>query len=208
MGSVAFQLARYQIPGDDAARLTIYQHYVHQLATAVHGYGACRYLPVERAVSPQEALLPREPLGVEGSRYLHPAKRAVLYGATLLPGKGNAHRGEVVYHIVAHLGSPVDVPLARAEIAPLEHVVEQAVDAVIVILVVFGRIDPPLGSHRVRPTRGILVAENLHVIPQLPEGRGGASTREACTHHYDIQSFPVGRIHQFELRLMAIPLLG
>src|SRR2546430_6053007 len=49
-----------------------------------------------------------------------------------------------------HLGEPVDVRLARAEVAALDGVVEQPVDRVAVVLVVLRGVDAALRGDRVR----------------------------------------------------------
>ena len=61
--------------------------------------------------------------------------------------------------LTRHFGEAVDVGLAGAEVAALDRVVEEALDAVAVVLVVLGGVDAALGGDGVRPARRVLVAE-------------------------------------------------
>ena len=89
------------------------------------------------------------------------------------------------------LGEPVDVGLARAEVAALDRVVEQPVDAVAVVLVVLGGVDAALRGDRVRAARAVLEAEGLDVVAQLGQGRGGrrAGQAGADDDHRDLRLF-------------------
>jgi hypothetical protein len=72
-----------------------------------------------------------------------------------------------------------DVALAGAEIASLHRVREQAVDAVAVVRVVLGRVDPALGGDRVRAARRVLVTERLDRVAHAGEGACRARPGEA-----------------------------
>ena len=65
------------------------------------------------------------------------------------------------------LGQPVDVGLAGPEVAPLQGVAEQPVDAVAVVLVVLGGVDAALGGHAVRPPGRVVKAQAGHGVAQL-----------------------------------------
>ena len=56
----------------------------------------------------------------------------------------------------ADLGEPIDVRLAGAEVAALDRVVEEPVDAVAVVLVVLGGVDAALGGDAVGAARAVL----------------------------------------------------
>jgi hypothetical protein len=63
----------------------------------------------------------------------------------------------LVDDVDADLRESVNVALASAEVAALDRVVEQALDAVAVVLVVLAALMPPLRGDRMRAARRILV---------------------------------------------------
>ena len=73
----------------------------------------------------------------------------------------------------AQLREPVDVRFARAVVAALDRVVEQAVDAVAVVLVVLRGVDAALRGDAVGAARAVLDAEVEDVVAQLAERGGG-----------------------------------
>ena len=105
-------------------------------------------------------------------------------------------------------GQPVDVGLARAEVAALDRVVEQPVDAVAVVLVVLGRVDPALGGDAVRAARAVVVAEALDVVAQLAQRRRGRGAGQAGADDDDVVLPLVGRVDQLQLEAVPVPLLA
>ena len=77
------------------------------------------------------------------------------------------------------LREPVNVGFAGAEIAALDSVVEQAVDAVAVVLIVLRRIDPALSRDGVRAAGRILEAETLYVVSEFGQRRRSGCARES-----------------------------
>ena len=63
----------------------------------------------------------------------------------------------------------------RAEVAALDGVVEEAVDAVAVVAVVLGGVDAALGGDGVCTPRRVLEAEAQHLVAEFGERRGGAA---------------------------------
>src|SRR3954453_8419861 len=114
-------------------------------------------LPLRRLVGADQELLAGLAAGVEGPRDLDAAERAVVEQPAVLPGERDALSDALVDDVHADLGQPVDVRLARAVVAALDGVVEQAVDGVAVTLVVLGRVDAALGRDRVRAAWAVLV---------------------------------------------------
>ena len=73
-----------------------------------------------------------------------PPKRAVVQVPPVFARERNALRHALVDDVDADLRQAVDVGFARAEIAALHRVVEQAVDAVAVVLIILGGVDAAL----------------------------------------------------------------
>ena len=113
--------------------------------------GAELHLAHQRLVGAEQQLLAGLAAGVERARHLRAAERAVVEQAAVLAGERHALRDALVDDVDAHLGEPVHVGLAGAEVAALHRVVEEAVDAVAVVLVVLRRVDAALRGDGVRP---------------------------------------------------------
>ena len=126
----------------------------------VHLDGAGADLPLERLVGAEQELLAGLAARVERARDLRAAEGAVVEQAAVLAREGHALRHALVDDVHADTcGQPVDVGLARAEVAALDGVVEEPLDAVAVVLVVLGGVDAALRGDRVRAARAVLEAE-------------------------------------------------
>jgi hypothetical protein len=99
------------------------------------------------------------------------------------------------------------VGLARAEVAALDRVVEQAVHRVAVVLVVLGGVDAALRGDRVRAARAVLEAEAGHVVAELGQRGGGGTTGEAAADDDDLVLPLVGGVDQLVAELGVVPLL-
>jgi hypothetical protein len=144
---VALDLAGDEVAHDDAAGVAVDDDEVEHLgARCVHLHAARADLRDQRLVGAEQELLAGLAAGVEGARDLRAAEGAVVEQAAVLAGEGHALGDALVDDVVADLGEAVDVGLAGAEVAALDGVVEEAVDAVAVVLVVLGGVDAALGG--------------------------------------------------------------
>ena len=105
---------------------------------------------IERLVGAEQQLLTGLAAGVERARHLRAAERPVVEQAAVLAGERHALGDALVDDVDADLGQPVDVGLTGAEVAALHGVVEEALDAVAVVLVVLRRVDAALRGDAVR----------------------------------------------------------
>ena len=135
----------------------------------------------ERRVDAEQQLLAGLAARVERARHLRAAEAAVRERAAVLARERDAHRGALIDDVDRDLGEPMDVRLARAEVAALDGVVEQAVNRVAVVLVVLRGVDAALRGDRVRAARRVLEAEARDVVAELGERRGGGATGEAAS---------------------------
>ena len=129
---------------------------------------------LQRLIGAEQKLLAGLSARVERARNLGAAEGAVGQHAAVFAREGNALRHALVDDVDADLRQPVDVGFARAEVAALHRVVEQAVDAVAVVLIIFRGVDAALRGDGVRAPRRILEAEALDVVAELAERRGAA----------------------------------
>jgi len=135
-------------------------------------------LPFQSLVGADEELLARLSACVERARDLGAAEGPVREQPAVLAREGDSLRGALVDDVDRQLREPVDVRLARAEVAALDRVVEEAEDRVAVVLVVLRGVDPALRRDRMGAPGRVLIAERLDVVPQLGERRGGGGPGE------------------------------
>ncbi len=159
----------------------------------------------QRLVGAEQQLLPGLAAGVERARHLGAAERAVVEQAAVLAGEGDALGGALVDDVVAHLGQPVDVGLPGAVVAALDRVVEQAVDAVAVVLVVLGGVDAALRGDRVGAPGGVVVGEDRDVVAELAEGGRRRGAGQAGADDEDVVLPLVGRIDQLHAEFVGLP---
>ena len=119
----------------------------------IHLHGAGADLPLQRLVGAEQQLLAGLAAGVERARHLRAAEGAVVQVAAVFAREGHALRHALVDDVDADLGQAIDVGFARAEIAALHGVVEEAVDAVAVVVIILGGVDAALRGDGVRAAR-------------------------------------------------------
>jgi hypothetical protein len=71
--------------------------------------------------------------------------------------------------------------------------------------VVLGGVDSALGGDGVGAAGAVLVAEGFDVVAELPQGGGSGAAGEAGADHEDFILALIGRIDQFEIKLVTIP---
>ncbi len=141
-------LARHQVADDDARRAAVFDHQLEHLVPRVELHGAELHLPHQCLVRTEFELLPGLAAGVERSRNLGTTERAVVQQATVLPRERHALCGALVDDVHADLREPVDVRFAGAIVTALDGVVEEAIDAVAVVLVVLRGVNAALRCAR------------------------------------------------------------
>src|SRR5215831_13264872 len=119
----------------------------------------------------------------------------------------NSLRHALINDVDAYFGETVDVCFTGAKVAAFDRVIEQAIDTVAVVLIVFGCVDTALSGNGVRAARAILKAEALNFVPQLGQSCGSGAPSEAGADYNDIKPSLVGRIYQLNVIAMIAPLL-
>ena len=125
----------------------------------------------QSVVRSDQQLLPRLPPGVEGSRYLRATKRSVVQHPAVLTRERDTLRHALVDDVVTDLRQPVNVGLTRPIVTALDRIVKQPPNAVAIVGIVLGGVDPTLGRNAVCPSRAVLEAETLDVVAQLGKRR-------------------------------------
>ena len=170
VGGVRADLAGEQVAHDDAGGPPVDDDDVDHLGAVVERDRAEPDLLGQRLVGAEQELLAGLAPGVERAAHLGAAEGAVVEQAAVLAGEGHALGGALVDDVDRHLGQPVHVRLAAAVVAALHRVVEEAVDAVAVAVVVLGGVDAALGGDRVGPAGRVVEGEDLHVVARARRG--------------------------------------
>jgi hypothetical protein len=205
VGQARLDLAGAHVAHDDAARAPVDDDHVQHLGAVVHLDRLGRNLPRQRLVGAEQQLLTSLPPGVEGARHLRAAKGAVVQHAAVLAGKGHALGHALVDDGVAHLGQAIDIGLAGAEVAALDRVVKETVDAVAVVAIVLGRVDAALCGHAVGAARAVLIGVALDVVALLAQRSCRRRAGQPGADDDDIELAPVRRIDQLHVEARLVP---
>src|SRR5207244_1392536 len=127
--------------------------------------------------------------------------------AAVFARERNALRHALIDDVVGDFSEPINVRFAGTKIAALNRVVEQAVNAVAIVLIIFRRIDAALRCNRVRAPGRILKTKAFHPVTQFSEGRRGRSAGEAAADDYDLKFSPVVWTDQSRMVSMISPFL-
>ena len=196
VGGVALDLPRDQVAGDDAARLAVHDHDVEELVAVVNGRGALSHLALECRVGAKEELLPGLAAAVEGALDEDAAERARRQHAAVLAVERDALGDSLVDDVGGGLSEAPDVRLARAEVAPLDRVDEEALDRVALVRVVLGRVDAPLGRDGMGSPGRVLEAERVDCIALAGQGRRRARARKTGADNDHTMVGALARPHQ------------
>ena len=137
-------LAGNHIPGDNSPGAAVNNDQVDHLMPAVELNGPRLRLAHQCLVGTDKQLLPGLPAGIESSRHLHAAERAVVQQAAVFTRKGNTLCHALIDNCRGNFGQTVHVRFARTEIPAFDGVVEQAEHGIVVVLVVLRRVDSAL----------------------------------------------------------------
>ena len=186
VGGVSLYFSANEISRDDSFGVSIYEDDIEHLRLWKHPNRAGSDLPRESLIATEKKLLARLSPGVKRSRNLCATERAVGQQAPIFAGKGHALFDALIDDEVTDFRQPINIGFARAKIPAFDRVVKQAVDAVAVVLIIFGRIDPALRGDGMRPPRRILITEALYVVAKLAQGGRGGATSQAAADDDDL----------------------
>src|SRR6185312_9203094 len=200
-------LARDEVAHDDPDGTAVFHHQLQHLRAGIHRDRAQLYLVGERLVGAELQLLARLATGVKRPRDLGAAERTVVEQAAIFTRERHTLGNTLVDDRGADLRETVRVRFARAIVAALERVIEEAVDAVAVVFVVLGSVDPTLGRDGVSPPWAVLETERFDVVAKLPERRRGRSAGEARADDDDVELTTVARRDELHVEFVRVPLV-
>src|SRR5690606_33052535 len=132
-------------------------------------------------------LLTGLPTSVEGARYLRAAEGAVVELAAVFAGKRHPLRDTLVNDVQRDFGQSMHVGFARAEVAPFDRIVEQAVYRIAVPLIILRCVDAPLSGDRVGASGGIVKYEIMYVVAEFGQRGSSRSATQSSTDHDDLE---------------------
>jgi hypothetical protein len=97
---------------------------------------------------------------------------------------------------IADFGQPVNVPFARTEIAAFNRVIKQSENAVAIVLVILGGIDPALGRNGMGATRRILITKTFHAVTKLTQRGRGRPAGQSRADHNDLKFAAIIRANE------------
>ena len=207
VAGVAAELAGEQVTGDDAGGAALDSDDVDELDAVPQLHAAEADLTGHLLVGAEQQLLAGLAAGVERAHQLRAAETPGVEEAAVLAGERHALGDHLVDDVHRHLRQAVDVRLTRAEVAALDRVVEQPVDAVAVAAVVLGGVDAALGGDRVRPPRRVVERERLDVVAELGQRRGSRGAGEAGADDEHLELALVVRVDELGVALELVPLV-
>lgn len=185
VAGVGFDFARDHVANDDALGFTVNEDDVHHFSAGIHFHRAFGYFLFKCLIGTEEELLTGLTAGVEGSLELSTTEGAVVEETTVFTTEGHALSDALVNDVGGDFSETVDVGFTSAEVTTLDGVVEEAVNGVTVILIVFGSVNSALCGDRVSAAGAVLVAEALYLVPQFAKSGGGGGTSKAGTDDED-----------------------
>jgi hypothetical protein len=150
-------------------------------------------------------LLPGLSPRVKGPGNLGAAEGTVREQSAVFARERHSLLDTLVDDQVTDFGQPIDVCFAGAEIASLDRVVEEAENAVPIVLIVLGGVDAALRGDAMSAARAILVTEAFHVVAELPQRGGGRPTGQPAADDDDLEFPAVVRCDQAGVILVAGP---
>ena len=143
-----------QVARDDSFGMSVDQDEIEHLRLRKHLDRAGGDLSAKRLITAEQKLLPGLAACVERARNLRAAEGAIGQQAAIFARKRNALRDALIDDVIADFGQAINVGFAGTKIAAFDRVVEKAVNAVAIVLVIFRRIDSALGRDAECARRG------------------------------------------------------
>src|SRR5438067_1588456 len=153
--------------------LAVNHNQVEHFGSGIHLHSSKRDLTLQSLIRAEQKLLPCLSARVKRPGNLRTAERAIVQQPAVLSGERHALRHALVDDVDAHLRESVNVGFARPKVSAFYRIVEQAVHAVAIVVVILRGVDAALRSDGMRAPRRILEAKTIYVVAQFSEACRG-----------------------------------
>ena len=208
MGRMGFEGTGEQVAADDAPGHPIHRDQLEHVPAGEELHLAGGHLAHQGLVGPIEQLLAGLTAGVKGAAHQGAAKVAVGQGAAVLPGEGHALGHALVDDAATDFGEAVAAGLPGPEVAALERVGKEPLDAVAIVGVILGGVDAALGCHRMGPAGAVVEGDQLHPVALLRQGGRRRGPGQATAHHQHLELALAQRTDQRQAIAGAAPGIG
>ena len=181
---------------------------IEHLRLRKHLHGAGGDLAAKRLIGAEQKLLACLSARVKCARNLRAAEGPVREQSAVFARERHALLDTLIDDQIADFGESINVGFPGAEIAAFDRVVEQAKNAVAIVLVIFRGIDSSLRGDAVSAARAVLVTEAFHAVAELAQRRRRRSSGEPAADDNDLEFSPVIRSDQARMILMVRPFFG
>jgi hypothetical protein len=104
---------------------------------------------------------------------LYTTEGSVFEEASVFACEGDALGYALIDDIRGHFGEAMDIAFAGAIIASFHRVVEKAIDAISVVLIIFCGVDSTLCGYTMSAAGAIMKSKALDIITEFAEGGCG-----------------------------------
>ena len=179
--------------------MTIDNNDVNQFAAVEQTNATESYLTRELLVRTKQELLTSLATCIERAADLCTTEGTVVQKATVFTGEWNTLSHHLVDDVNTVLSKTMHVCFTCAEVATLDGVIEQAMNAVAVTLVVLCTIDSALSSNGVRTTCGVMEREGIDLVTKFRHCCCGRCSSKASTDNDDFELALVVGVHQLHV---------
>src|SRR5204863_7176119 len=118
----------------------------------------------------------------------------------------NARWAALVDDVSADFSEAINVRFARTKIAAFDRVIEQPINAVTIVLIIFRGVNSDLGDDGVGAARRILIAKTSHSIAELAKRRRSRPSGQTAPNDNDLKFAAVVWTNEAGMVLVARPL--
>src|ERR1700731_587987 len=187
VGRDVVDLTSPQIAGHDSLGVAVDNDNIEHFGLGKHLHRAGRDLATERLITAEKELLPGLAACIKRSRNLGAAERPIGKQPAVLAREGNALRDALIDDVRTNFGEPINIRFARSKIAAFDCVIEQTINAVAVVLIIFCGVDSALRGDRMRPPRRVLVTKTFHAVAELAQRRRRRTAGQTAADYDDFK---------------------
>ena len=208
VSGVRHHLTGHEVARDDAGATTFDRHHIDEFGAVEQTHVAQTNLASQLLIRTQQQLLTGLAAGVEGTAHLRATERTVVEQSAVLASERNTLGHHLVDDVHRDFGETMHVSFAGAEVAALDGVVEQTMNAVAVTLIVLGGVDSALRGDGVRAARRVVEGESVHLITEFGQRCRRRRAGQTGADDDDLELALVAGGNQLHVALVGVPRIG